>query len=449
MLQAEAELISRVLQSRRFQRVLAAGVKAEHFAVYRPEWEYLLDQWHRHSEIPSAHLFKEKFPDFPYYKVVGADPSVTPAIEAVREAFLERSLARTAEEFVNALGNDKPDELLAKVRASLESINSQDSGEEQVDIIADIESDIREFERLQRAESEGETAFIPSPWEPINERWGGLRGGELIGVLARANEGKSWTSLQIATKAAKAGYRPLYVALEMGRFEVAARLHSILSYYIELEKSPKHLRLTGPVSKSRIKDMMEGRTVWRNTHIAMGHDDIDVEKYREWAAYAKQAAPKGFVMPLVNGSTGRFDVDTFIRHVERSECDIAVLDYLTLLEQPRGRGQGDWEVWRDVTRRLKLEAMRLGIPIIVCAQANRSGATNRTPELTDVAFSDAFAQNADRILSIKQQGTERTAITCIKNRIGDNRFRFWLNFHPEWGVLEYDPAAGVEENFDA
>jgi hypothetical protein len=103
-------------------------------------------------------------------------------------------------------------------------------------------------------------------------------------------------------------------------------------------------------------------------------------------------------------------------------------------------------MWRDITRKLKQLALRLDIPIIVMAQANRNAQYSNTPELSDIAFSDALGQNADRILSIKTKG-DRMAITCIKNRLGENRFRFWCHFQPEYGIIEQDPHAPVEYDF--
>lgn len=448
MQQGERELISRLLQSGRMNRVLASGVTPDVFHSYRPEFEYLLDQWQRHSEIPSIKLFKERFPDFPYRKIVGGDPSVAPAIEAVLENHLELSLARVAEQFVNKLGEAKPADLLAEVKGTLEQLSATDAGEEQVDIVADIMSDVEQFARLQRSEEQGETAFIPAPWTPLNDYWGGLRGGELIGVIARANSGKSWLGIQMAAHAALYSQsRPFIAPLEMSRYDVACRLHSIWSYYMARDESPKHLKLPEITNRARIQEMMTGRSIWQNTHLAIGSNKIDIQDYRAWAEMVKAAMPRGLVMPNMTAQTTSFTLDTFIRHIERSECDIAVLDYLSLLDIKKKSNESQWEVWQDITRRLKREAMRLNIPIIVMGQANRNATSRRTPELEDIAFSDGFGQNADRVLSLRQTG-ERMAVTCIKNRIGQKQFRFWLHFVPDFGILEYDRHAGVEENLD-
>lgn len=437
-----------MLQSGRIERVIAAGIEPTHFHNYRAEWEYLLDQYARHGEIPPPKMFKEKFPDFVYRKQVGKEPNVMPAIEAVRDNHLEMSLAQMADDFVDSLGQKPPNELIAELTARIDSLRAQDAGEEQIDLIEDMMADYDEFVRLQTAEEDGRSAFVPAPWQPINDYWGGLRGGEVIGIIARMNEGKSWVSQQMATVALLGGKRALFVPLEMGRYDVAARLHTMLSYYHAKHLSPKHMRLPAITNRKRVEEMMEGRTVWSNMALSVGSSKIDRDEYKEWITFMRSTIKSGFVVPNLHSFSGQFTFDTFARHVERSECDIAVLDYMTLLDDGAiATKKQDWEVWKEVTRRAKVLALRLDIPIIICAQANRQGAYSKTPELTDIAYSDALGQNADRILSLKTTGNT-TQVTCIKNRKGQNRFRFWCHFYPDMGIVEYDHHRGVDEMID-
>lgn len=447
-MQAERELICRVIQSGRLERVLAAGLTPEQFHSFRPEFEYLVDQWQRHGEIPPRKMFMEKFPDFVYRKQVGKEPNVMPAVEAVRENHLEMMLATMADGFVDSLGQKPPTEVIDDLAKQIDSLRAVDTGEEQIDLIDDMMTDYEEFVRLQTAEEEGRSAFVDSPWEPINDFWGGLRGGEVVGVIARMNEGKSWVSQQMATVALLQGKRALFVPLEMGRYDVAARLHTMLSYYHAKSLSPKHMRMPAITNRRRVEEMMEGRTVWSNMGLSVGSSKIDRDEYRKWIKFMRSTLKSGFVVPNLHSFSGQFTFDTFARHVERSECEIAILDYMTLLDDGAiASKKQDWEVWKEVTRRAKVLALRLNICIIICAQANRQGAYSKTPELTDIAYSDALGQNADRVLSLKTVGNE-TMITCIKNRKGQNRFRFWCHFYPDHGIIEYDRHRGVDEMLD-
>ena len=446
-MQAERELISRTLQSRRLHQVMQAGIEPHHFYTYRPEWEWILRSWNKHGAVPSVDLFRQKFPDFKYKKIVGEDPSVTPAVEAVRNNHLENQMTSIAEEFVEQLGTDldDPSVLLQSIQDQLQVLTGEATGEEIVDIIATIDEDVETFARIQRAEVDGHS-MIQTPWLAINDRWGGLRNGELIGVIARMGEGKSWDGLNMCAVPLIDGKRAFFAALEMPRFDVAMRLHTLLSWHMAHRENPKFVKLPQVVNKARIEEMLSGRSVWRNSHLMIGSNEIDVDEYRKWTMRVQEMMPGGFVMPKFSSHSEPFTYASFERAVIKAEPDVAVLDYLTLLSDSPGR-RSDWEMWRDITRRLKQLAMRLDIPIVVMAQANRNAALAKTPELQDIAFSDALGQNADRILSIKTKA-DRMAITCIKNRLGENRFRFWTHFLPEWGIIEQDKYAEVETNFE-
>ena len=64
----------------------------------------------------------------------------------------------------------------------------------------------------------------------------------------------------------------------------------------------------------------------------------------------------------------------------------------------------------------------VGIPIIVVAQANRGGVkdddTDGTPELDTVRDSDGIAQNASKVLSIRQKKDSILEIGVKKQRFG-------------------------------
>ena len=442
-MQAEKDLINRVLQSGRIERVLSSGIEPEHFHSYRPEWEYIVNHWQRHSEAPTPDLFKDRFPKFKYRKVIADEPSVNPAVEAVKDNHLELQLAKLIKSTTGDLGHRAPGELVDKLKNGLDRLGNEREGEEEVDIVSTIMEDVKEVRRLQHSqEKEDTSAHLATPWYPLQNYWGGLGPGQVTGVIARPNEGKSWVLSAFAAYAAYKGRRPFFAPLEMSRYEMAFRLHALWSFYAAQDRDKKFVKVPKVANKARIEEMLSGRQVWRNRELSIGSKEIDYKEYREWAAAMQETMPRGFIIPKIEGS-GRFDFNRFARHVERSECDIAFLDYFTLLQENTGNRQS-WEVWQEVANNLKMLARRLNIPIVVAAQANRGATLSKTPELEDIAQSDAFGQATDRVLSIKTKGNDMT-ITCIKNRHGENRFRFHLDFFPDFGIMEYNKQIPVEE----
>ena len=88
------------------------------------------------------------------------------------------------------------------------------------------------------------------------------------------------------------------------------------------------------------------------------------------------------------------------RQMSRPEgVDLAIIDYLQLMEVPRGYSQRQEQV-SELSRGLKLLAKELGIPIIVLAQLNRKSEerTDRKPAISDLRESGSLEQDADIIL---------------------------------------------------
>lgn len=88
------------------------------------------------------------------------------------------------------------------------------------------------------------------------------------------------------------------------------------------------------------------------------------------------------------------------RQMSRPEgVDLVIIDYLQLMEVPRGYSQRQEQV-SELSRGLKLLAKEMGIPIIVLAQLNRKSEerTDRKPAISDLRESGSLEQDADIIL---------------------------------------------------
>ena len=60
------------------------------------------------------------------------------------------------------------------------------------------------------------------------------------------------------------------------------------------------------------------------------------------------------------------------------------------------------------------------LPVILLVQSNRAGGENKNgPGLENIAESDAVAQNATRVISMKNEGGVIT-LNLVKNRYGDS-----------------------------
>ena len=84
------------------------------------------------------------------------------------------------------------------------------------------------------------------------------------------------------------------------------------------------------------------------------------------------------------------------------------------------------------------------LPVILAAQSNRAGGENKDgPALDNIAESDAIAQNATRVITMKNE-TDAHILTLniVKNRYGDTGLR--QRYDIDFSKNKYKPIAEVE-----
>ena len=129
------------------------------------------------------------------------------------------------------------------------------------------------------------------------------------------------------------------------------------------------------------------------------------------------------------------EVKSILRRMKRRQgIDIGIVDYLQLVGDRAHRDSREQEV-SGVSRGLKQIAMELRIPLIVCAQLNRSGdhgAEPREPRKSDLRESGAIEQDADQVILLhpgERCGDVRGVKAIIdKNRNGETG-NVNLDFH--------------------
>ena len=80
---------------------------------------------------------------------------------------------------------------------------------------------------------------------------------------------------------------------------------------------------------------------------------------------------------------------------------------------------------------------KYNVPIILAAQSNRQGGENKDgPALENIAESDAVAQNATRVIGMKNESGILT-LSILKNRYGDNKLL--QKYDVDYGSNKYKP----------
>ena len=222
---------------------------------------------------------------------------------------------------------------------------------------------------------------IPIGWPTFDSVTNGVRGGQLMVIIAAVKEGKSTALLNIAYHAHSIGKSVLYVSVEMPKEQVERRYDS---------------RASG-LSYSRIRD---GKLGPREEAI-----------YRSCLDTQKANTGKFYVIDAHDCSTSylRSKLKTFPH-----KFDLIVLDYLTLVT-PAVKGRDQWESIGKVTEEVRAIARELNVPIITAAQANREGIKEAKYKygIENIGLSHLISAHADTLLSLRLTDRDELEVSDV------------------------------------
>ncbi|MCK9382121.1 MAG: replicative DNA helicase [Sulfuritalea sp.] len=286
--------------------------------------------------------------------------------EIVRDRAILRQLVSVGDQIAN-LAHGQGDARIAIDEAQRLLVEIADVGpgrHEPVAIGTVLGSVIEDIEA--RYNSESSIAGLSTGLVDLDHKLSGLHRGDLIIIAGRASMGKTALAFNIAENVATAGKPALVFSLEMGNKQLGTRAIASL----------------GGVSMERMRSGRLLDSDWDGITTALGrlHD-----------------------APLIVDESGGLTVSQMAararRQMRRQGLALVVIDYLQLM---RGEGNTRNEELGDLTRRLKLMAKDLDVPVILLSQISRKveDRTNKRPLMSDLRESGAIEQDADVILMV-------------------------------------------------
>lgn len=159
--------------------------------------------------------------------------------------------------------------------------------------------------------------------------------------------------------------------------------------------------------------------------------NYDLDDYRSFLVDLPSKVPGSLI--ISDPSRGRVNPFTLSSLMERHQPDLMVIDYLTLMQQEGD----DWRGARKLSAETKLVAQQHAVPILAAAQINRAGEGGRRPPGSNtLSESDGIGQDADVIVTHKQESERVIQGLLAKNRSGQSNQVFWSAFEPNDGRIE-------------
>ena len=285
----------------------------------------------------------------------------------VKEKALLRKLITLSHGIAKEAYDDSLDvsEILEKSEQSMFEItqNQLKGGFEQIN--QGIISALNDLEEKRKKDSV--VTGVPSGLLELDELTSGFQKGELVIIAGRPSMGKTALALSMIRNAAlEADMGIGMFSLEMGNQSLAMRLlcaeARVNMHFVRTGKLPSKL--------------------WKNLGLAAGEleeapiylDDTPAITVRELRAKAR-------------------------RLVSKNKIDMIVVDYLQLMQGPRGIENRQQEI-SVISRSLKALAKEIDVPVVALSQLSRAveQRQDRRPQLSDLRESGAIEQDADVVI---------------------------------------------------
>lgn len=384
-----------------------AHLTQEHFSQYQDIASWIEGYLKRHGKTPTRQMLETNASRIVW--PTGQAEHVDALIYSVKNQWLMDKMHLAMKETINLMVSDKDTQLsLSYMSSQLQSlqVRMQDHDRD-LDLATDWQFFFQEAVVRREAQINGSINGVMTGFKALDQMMGGIGSTELVTIIARQGQGKSWAMLYMAAQALLQGKKVCFLPLEMSITQVGFRLHVILQQEL----------------KKRVKESFHNIDEILNTELTTGNNDL--RSYKEFLQLLESEVGGKLIL---TENPGKINASSIMAKMEEHQPDILFIDYLTLMESSGGQRQEGWQEIKALTQELKRLAMNQECPIVVAAQANRQAShRDGPPELTDIAFGDAIGMDSDRVISLKQHNNRITQGRLIKNRHGEGRIDFWLN----------------------
>lgn len=274
--------------------------------------------------------------------------------------------------------------IIAEASASMAS-----SGEPAADVVSWVESELRKIDlgggfgatlqeaavRLIKRMDDPNAAGMPTGFEALDKRLGGLFGSELILVAGRPSMGKTALATNVARNLAGMGRRGHFASYEMSDEAIAGRSLSAAAFAGEGER-------------------------FAYAELRRGANNVDRKRLNSLAANL----PATLIIDDTGAQTlGQLDASLRQTRRRLGGLDFCVVDYLQLMRSTL-RGTRNDQI-TEISQGLKALAKRYKIPIIALSQLSRANEQrdDKRPQLSDLRDSGSLEQDADVVLGVYRE----------------------------------------------
>lgn len=396
------QILNKVILTQDISLILSKALTEEFFPGYEEEFAFILNHHTKYNKVPDKATYLSKFPEFEFIEVEESDSYLLSTLyeEALyyKSVDVIQKVAATLKTDANAA--------VEYLQSQLPSLQVKQVAEG-VDIISKANERYKAYEKKKNSK---EGWHIPTGFEELDELiYGWAKGEEFVVIFARTGQGKSWVLATTLQHSWQIGKNVGYISPEMSPDKIGYRFDTLYNHF-------------------------------SNTELVRGKDVPSYKPYIDELRKKENcfivATPKDFQKKITVTKLKNFCIT--------NKLDILGIDGITYLSDERYRKGDNKNIsLTNISEDLIALSVELEIPILVVVQSNRAGAMHSedegTPELETIRDSDGIAQNATKVISIRQTGAG-LEFGVKKHRDGAAGGKVLYHWEIDTGNFKYIPS---------
>lgn len=363
----ELQVISKILTSNDSSVVeTLCGYDDSYYSVFKPHIQYILQHRDKYGDPPDVFTFQAQFPDITLVRVDEPLRYLTSGLTTNKQHIL---LVETFNKLKD-LGSSDVSIAWEYLNRQCERAAALDSTQP-LDLIKDAEERSRqviEYSKQQR---------IPTGFAEIDKvMYGGLSTvEELLILIARTGNGKSWICSEMMESAQKHGFPVLYYSPEMQASFLGTRFDTWRGHF-------------------------------KNSELHQGNYTA---QYLEYIQKIKNDSTSAFVLEDKDAPDDEVNVPLLKKFVKRNGIKLLVIDGLSYMVDARSvKGDKDHTKYKNLCADLFRLSKECGCAAVVVLQANRESRDSKDdkgevfPNIYNIEGSDHPARIATQVFSMRQ-----------------------------------------------
>lgn len=396
------QILNKILQTQDIQLINNNNLTKDYFLGYEEEFCFIFEHFQQYGKVPDKATFIGKFQDFEFVDVQETNEYL---IDTLYEEYLYYKSVGVVQKVAEYLKTDsnKAVEYLQSQLPEL-VIEKQTAGTDIISL-----ADIRYQEYLEKQRADG-NSYLTTGFEELDDIiHGWAKGEELVVLFARTGQGKSWVLAKTLTHAWQTGHRVGYISPEMSASKIGYRFDTLFKNF-------------------------------SNKNLIWGKEEPE---YKEYIHKIKQDKTP-FIVVTPQDFNKKVTITKLRNFIKVNKLDILGIDGITYLTDERYRkGDNKTIMLTNISEDLIALSLELQVPILVVVQSNRGGVKTQeeegTPELENIRDSDGIAQNATKVISLRQTGAG-LEFGIKKHRDGATGGKLIYYWDIDKGIFNYIPA---------